>query len=508
MCGIVGVITKDDDTHKYTKEKFMTEALYVDALRGWDSTGVMGLSEDFRWEYLKNAKPAADFLQSKEWRGRQFDRWCMVGHNRAATVGKVTTDNAHPFQQGDILLVHNGTLRGHFDLEHKNSKIDVDSELIAYNLSQVPPEGAVDVLSRLNGAYALVWFDERDKSVNMARNSERPLHVSMNRGQDLLYFMSDGHMLSMITRRTQNQAALPNGIWQIATNQLLKYKKGNLVPEVTAVPNFTRTVVTHRDWGTSMRNSEDTGTRTKWKTTRTPRSNDGVLGGRGDRWNKLLIGGTYREIPEAFLDMTENWYSFVSGVGLYFKPKGWMYWGKKTPEVSGHESKQGAMYGEIFHPEWNCFLKARIPWVNQRQAEQYKNNKGWTVVPIGIDHTSVDGDRDELTIICRMVWYSWHETPPVVKRKISDDKADDFILEEEDDFEDMVKGPHGHYISVDAFIKLTEDGCTMCTGPVFIEDAEELEWVGQMGNQPLCMGCLDYHTQADPTGTYFPANEV
>jgi hypothetical protein len=40
----------------------------------------------------------------------------------------------------------------------------------------------------------------------------------------------------------------------------------------------------------------------------------------------------------------------------------------------------------------------------------------------------------------------------------------------------------------------------MCTGPVFMEDAEEIVWIGEMENQPLCKGCLDYHT--DPLNTH------
>ncbi len=505
MCGIVGVITTDNDTHKYTKEKFMTEGLYVDALRGWDPTGVMALGEEFRWEYLKNAVPAASFLDSKEWRKRNFNRWCMVGHNRAATVGKVTTENAHPFQHGDVMLVHNGTLRTTYDMPHKNKDIDVDSELIAYNLSQVEPEEAKDVLSKLQGAYALVWFDERDNSVNMARNSERPLHLAMNRGQDILYFMSDGHMLNMLTRRSQNMQAQPSGVFQIATKQILKYKKGSLVPEVTAVPNFTRVVSYRNQTHHSQQSSVATrGTRSGMMSTI---PNDGVLGGQG-KWDRLLIGGEYRIIPKIYGDMLKDWYGITLGEGLFFKPGGWMQWNWQN-----NENDHGNMYGKVFHKEWNAWVHARIPFVGRNQQRDYKNNTGWTVVPIGVDHTSVEGGKDELTLICRIVWYSWHDTVPEVTEdtkvldtsrddaKAIDKEVDEWLADDEegeDSYEDVVKGPHGHYININAFESLTEDGCVMCSGPVFVEDCEDLVWVGEMENQPLCMGCLDYHTQATP----------
>ena len=34
----------------------------------------------------------------------------VVGHNRSATRGGITTETAHQFQEGPITIVHNGTL--------------------------------------------------------------------------------------------------------------------------------------------------------------------------------------------------------------------------------------------------------------------------------------------------------------------------------------------------------------------------------------------------------------
>ena len=102
MCGIVGYITLNDNTRTLSKDKFLTEALFMDSLRGMHSTGLMTLCEDYMWQYQKQAVDGAEFIMRKGYRERTKETWCAVGHNRHATQGAITTDNAHPFKQGDI----------------------------------------------------------------------------------------------------------------------------------------------------------------------------------------------------------------------------------------------------------------------------------------------------------------------------------------------------------------------------------------------------------------------
>src|SRR3546814_11475199 len=59
----------------------------------------------------------------------------LFGHNRAATKGAVNQENAHPFNHGDIVGCHNGTLYNVTNLDdHKDFK--VDSENIFYDMSR------------------------------------------------------------------------------------------------------------------------------------------------------------------------------------------------------------------------------------------------------------------------------------------------------------------------------------------------------------------------------------
>jgi len=484
MCGIVGYITLDDKVRVTGKDKFFTEALFMDTLRGAHSTGFMSLSEDFMWQYQKQAVEGPEFIQGKGYKERTKETWCAVGHNRHATQGEISTDNAHPFKHGDVTLVHNGTLRSLFDLE-QNKEIAVDSELIAYNLSLVEPSEAGVVIGKLIGAYALVWFDERDQSVNMVRNQERPLHLGLNSSEDILYFMSEGYMLNCLTERMMDSSARPKAIWRLATGQILKYKKGNMVPEVARVVPFTR-IITDIPWSHGQKRGDTT------STTTTPSG-----GSESERFAvRFCINGEIRKVPKPHLEMIEDWYHINPRKGHCFRPF------KFIPY--GHNNDEGYMLGRVHHPDWFQWYDARIDNVRRDQAVTYKGD--WTMVVAGVDYTDHGLSQEVVCFIGRAQWYTWNGGRVYTQDTfLTDDDEVDRLLEQEgnnappwkmdeDEEVTLVDGPHG-MITEEAFEKLTQDGCCMCMAPIDADDHLTISWVGEMGNQPLCYGCLDWTTQ-------------
>jgi predicted glutamine amidotransferase len=72
----------------------------------------------------------------------------ILAHTRAATVGKISKDNSHPFLIGDVLGVHNGSIYNYEELNKKyNRNFEVDSQQIfahlndALDLSEVEGHG-------------------------------------------------------------------------------------------------------------------------------------------------------------------------------------------------------------------------------------------------------------------------------------------------------------------------------------------------------------------------------
>lgn len=195
MCGIVGFINTSNVFYKEADYqrllKIMERMLLIDVVRGKDSTGLACVKSDGEVLAHKKAMGAFDFLDLNSTNAllKIAKYKAIIGHNRSATAGKVVTSNSHPFQHGDITLVHNGTLRnfgGDFSI------FPTDSEGICYAMSK---NGVKDTLEKLTGSYALVWHDKSDNSINFARNSERPMSF-LRLDENILLFASEEWIMS------------------------------------------------------------------------------------------------------------------------------------------------------------------------------------------------------------------------------------------------------------------------------------------------------------------------
>ena len=205
MCGLVGVVSSGALSEHLLKT--FDDMLYFDAVRGWHSTGVAKIGVGKTVYTHKRAVPAMAYMD-EAYKGfiKEKERpQLLIGHNRAATQGTVTDKNAHPFTHGDITLVHNGTLFAHRNICKGSYMFDVDSEAICHAISTI---GAKETLEKLNGAFALVWYDASDCTLNFARNNDRTLWIASNSNDDILAWASEQHMLlCALERRNTTRAS-------------------------------------------------------------------------------------------------------------------------------------------------------------------------------------------------------------------------------------------------------------------------------------------------------------
>lgn len=205
ICGLVGVIGDI-----WSKEKKVFDFLLkLDIVRGPHSTGVARITMENEvqlvkdvgntWDLLRN-KPEEYYNRDKNFGELNGNFKALMGHNRWATVGDITAQNAHPFVQGSVVGAHNGTLDNyahHYRLED-SEKFDTDSECIMHNINVF---GAEKTVGKLSGAWALTWHDSHDDTFNIVRNKERPLHYAWDKRGKVFYYASEDWMLDAAFNR-------------------------------------------------------------------------------------------------------------------------------------------------------------------------------------------------------------------------------------------------------------------------------------------------------------------
>ena len=195
------------------------DMLFMDTLRGWDSTGVLGVSKDNNIEIHKDVGTAGKFIHSQEYRDFHLDAvrkgQIVVGHNRAATKGSVSDVNAHPFWvNNNTILVQNGTYKG----EHKHhANVDVDTHAIAHTIDKYQDD-VVEALRRINAAYTLVWYNVNKKQLNIVRNNERPMFLAETTQGGIVFASEEEFILAACSR---NGVQLDNAPFELPAHRLV-----------------------------------------------------------------------------------------------------------------------------------------------------------------------------------------------------------------------------------------------------------------------------------------------
>lgn len=265
MCGIVAVISKKAYGFTNKDQTIFEQLLYADALRGEDSTGVIGVDKYGDMYIDKSAQTANDFLlqyiNSKSHRDMLKDGVVLIGHNRKGTVGKISDKTAHPFVVNDhFAMVHNGTLYNHDQLH----KTDVDSEALAMHIegtinNDYTADKFSDALARVWGAYACVWYNQPTNKVQFIRNDQRPLWLC--EGDDAWYLASEGALLHWILQRNgvkyKDLNMIPTGTLHTIEPSVMKPVSLEVIEEKKAPPTTTAGVVVGTNNGQDIADGND-----------------------------------------------------------------------------------------------------------------------------------------------------------------------------------------------------------------------------------------------------------
>lgn len=195
MCGQVGMAgTFDHQKHG----GIMRKLLVIDSFRGIDSTGLASIKRDK--DEVLIAKAIGNPFNLFD--TKSFDKVDLVygakaflGHNRYKTQGGINLFCAHPFHYGDIVGTHNGTVPQIDVLPINHDNIETDSQAI---MSSIDAVGAVETFGKLRGAWAVVFVNTKDGTINFIRNKERPLWFCYVNNYKILLWASELWMLRAI----------------------------------------------------------------------------------------------------------------------------------------------------------------------------------------------------------------------------------------------------------------------------------------------------------------------
>ena len=193
MCGLVGIFGNITPN----LQKAFQALLILDIKRGPHSTGVAIVSGQRTPYIIKNTQLPSRILRSKKFkRELKTNPILLMGHNRFATKGEVTKENAHPFKVGNITLAHNGTV---FDVPTERKRgIDSDTLLLTTLISE---NGLEEWWKDFWGAATFTFWDNEKRTFNIVSDQKRPFFYCITENEDALIWASELEMLKIVVKK-------------------------------------------------------------------------------------------------------------------------------------------------------------------------------------------------------------------------------------------------------------------------------------------------------------------
>lgn len=202
MCGIIGIVGKDDVAQR------LVDGLRRLEYRGYDSAGIATL-DNGKIERLRAEGKLINL--DERLKKTPVHGPIGIGHTRWATHGGPTERNAHPHATERVAVVHNGIIENYAalkaELEQHQCRFETETDtevvahLVDHHLKQGmdPITAANAAFDRLEGAYALAVIFANENNLMVGVRQGTPLAVGYGDGE--MYVASDSYALAPLTKK-------------------------------------------------------------------------------------------------------------------------------------------------------------------------------------------------------------------------------------------------------------------------------------------------------------------
>ncbi len=195
MCGIFGYSFRNNAIDPQRRVILGNNLARLNDKRGGDSWGIAVI----KGNNINTIRGLGD-MQNHAY--HFIDAPTLFAHTRLATRGAKTTENAHPFEIGNIIGAHNGMISNHYELEKKyedRKDFEVDSMHLFAHLNEDRP------FDELEGYGAIEWVKKDDPSriyLSRLRNGSLNIWGIGNREADktegIVWSSDEKHLLEAL----------------------------------------------------------------------------------------------------------------------------------------------------------------------------------------------------------------------------------------------------------------------------------------------------------------------
>jgi asparagine synthetase B (glutamine-hydrolysing) len=265
MCGIFGMVAKDDIFSSRDIEKISRKLFLLSESRGKESAGIAFSTEE-GIRVFKSPLPASTMIRNSHYKKFFKESFqingdggekplshpvTFIGHSRLVTNGSQENhDNNQPVIKDGIVAIHNGIivnddqLWSEFPLMKRNYQVDTEVALSLiksfYRESSILSRSVSDTYSMLEGTASMAMLFNDQRAMLLATNNGS-LYVGATPDRSVYIFASEKFILEQFLKTTQYQNVFSNvTVWQVrpgtgfvvdtvslVTEEFLLQKSGN-----------------------------------------------------------------------------------------------------------------------------------------------------------------------------------------------------------------------------------------------------------------------------------------